>query len=198
MGSDSSVDTKQIILTGEAAASLQSRKRRSRKNLKGGGSTQGAIIQLQSTTSSSDQPTASVEGINPAKIAQTSATVDAPTTIQQSGTQQSGGKPKVVLRASKKPTHKVVLSVSKIVAPVVHTQKAKTRKVSKKITFSLKNLRKKLTTAKTIKKHSEEKSLDEIKKLLVETKLIKPDSKAPETMLRHMYSDFMMLKHRAL
>ena len=193
MGSDNSVDTKQIILTGEAAASLQSRKRRSRKNLKGGGSTQGAIIQLQSTTSSSDQSTASVEGINPAKIAQTSAAIEAPTTIQQ-----SGGKPKVVLKASKKPTHKVVLSVSKVVAPVVHTQKAKTRKVSKKITFSLKNLRKKLTTAKTIKKHSEEKSLDEIKKLLVETKLIKPDSKAPETMLRHMYSDFMMLKHRAL
>ena len=194
MGHDNSSDTKQIVLTGEAATSLQSRKRRSRKNLKGGGSTQGAIIQLQSTTSSSDQPTASVEGLNPAKIAQASASVEAPTTIIQ----QTGGKPKVVLKASKKPTNKVVLSVSKVVAPVVHTQKAKTRKLSKKITFSLKNLRKKLSTAKTIKKHSEEKSLDEIKKMLVETKLIKPDSKAPETMLRHMYSDFMMLKHRAL
>ena len=193
MGHDNSSDTKQIVLTGEAATSLQSKKRRSRKNLNGGGSTQGAIIQLQSTTSSSDQPTASVEGINPAKIAQTSASTEAPTTIQQ-----TGGKPKVVLRASKKPIHKVVLSVSKVAAPVVHTQKAKTRKASKKIMFSLKNLRKKLTTAKTIKKHSEEKSLDEIKKLLVESKLIKTDSKAPETMLRHMYSDFMMLKHRAL
>ena len=199
MGSDNSSDTKQIILTGEAAASLQSRgRRRSRKNLNGGGSTQGAIVQLQSTTSSSDQPTAPVEGLNPAKIAQTSASVNAPTTIQQTTVQQTGGKPKVVLKAAKKPTHKVVLSVSKVVAPVVHNQKAKTRKASKKIMFSLKNLRKKLTTAKTIRKHSEEKSLEEIKKLLVEAKLIKPDSKAPETMIRHMYSDFMMLKHRAL
>ena len=68
----------------------------------------------------------------------------------------------------------------------------------KKIMFSLKNLRKKLTTAKTIKQNSEKKSLADIKKILVETKLIKPDSKAPETMLRHMYSDYMMLKHRAL
>ena len=193
MGSENSSDTKQIILTGEAAASLSSKRRRSRKNLNGGGSTQGAIVQLQSTTSSSEQPTAPVEGVNPAKIAQTSASVEAPTTIQQ-----SGGKPKVVLKAAKKPTHKVVLSVSKVVAPVVHSQKAKTRKSSKKIMFSLKNLRKKITTAKTIKKHSEEKSLEEIKKLLVEAKLIKPDSKAPEPMLRHMYSDFMMLKHKAL
>lgn len=192
MGSDNSSDTKQIVLTGEAAASLSSRRRRSRKNLNGGGSTQGAIVQLQSTTSSSEQPTAPVEGVNQAKIAQTSASVEASTTIQ------NGGKPKVVLKASKKPTHKVVLSVSKVVAPVVHSQKAKTRKSSKKIMFSLKNLRKKITTAKTIKKQSEEKSLTDIKKLLIEAKLIKPDSKAPEPMLRHMYSDFMMLKHRAL
>lgn len=193
MGSDNSSDTKQIVLTGEAAASMQSRgRRRSRKNLNGGGSTQGAIIQLQSTTSASDKPTAPVEGVNPAKIAQTSASTEAPTTIQ------SGGKPKVVLKAAKKPTHKVVLSVSKVAAPVVHSQKGKTRKASKRITFSLKNLRKKITTAKTIKKNSEEKSLEDIKKLLVEAKLIKPESKAPETMLRHMYSDFMMLKHRAL
>lgn len=192
MGSDNSSDTKHIILSGEAAASMYSRrKRRSRKNLNGGGSTQGVIIQLQSTTS--DQPTASVEGVNTAKIAQISASTDAPTTIQQ-----TGGKPKVILKAAKKPIHKVVLSVSKVVAPVVNNQKAKTRKASKKIMFSLKNLRKKIITAKTIKKNSEEKSLEEIKRLLVEVKLIKPDTKAPEPMLRHMYSDFMMLKHKAL
>ena len=193
MGSDNSSDTKQIILTGDAASSLHPRRRKSRKNISGGGSTQGAIVQLQSTTSASDQPTAPVEGVNPAKIAQASASIEAPTTIQQ-----SGGKTKVVLKASKKPTHKVILSVSKVVTPVIETQKAKTRKASKKIMFSLKNLRKKLTTAKTIKKNSQEKSLVDIKKILVESKLIKPDSKAPESMLRHMYSDFMMLKHRAL
>jgi hypothetical protein len=178
-------ETKQITLTGEAVSSLQSRKR-SRKKQNGGGSTQGAIIQLQSTTSSSEQPTAPVEGICTSKIAQTATPI------------QNGGKPKVILKASRKPVHKVVLSVSKKVVPVIETQKSKTRKTSKKIMFSLKNLRKKLTTAKTIKQNSEEKSLADIKKILVETKLIKPDSKAPETMLRHMYSDYMMLKHRAL
>ena len=184
-------ETKQITLTGEAVSSLQSRKR-SRKKQNGGGSTQGAIIQLQSTTSSSEQPTAPVEGISTSKIAQTASPVQTAAPIQ------NGGKPKVILKASRKPVHKVVLSVSKKVVPVIETQKSKTRKTSKKIMFSLKNLRKKLTTAKTIKQNSEEKSLADIKKILVETKLIKPDSKAPETMLRHMYSDYMMLKHRAL
>jgi FKBP-type peptidyl-prolyl cis-trans isomerase (trigger factor) len=76
--------------------------------------------------------------------------------------------------------------------------KNKTRKVSKKIKFSLKHLNKKIHKAKTIKKQSEEKSLEEIKKLLSDAKLIKVDSKAPEAMIRQIYSDFMVLKHKAL
>jgi len=37
-----------------------------------------------------------------------------------------------------------------------------------------------------------------VKKTLVEAKLIKADSKAPESVLRAMYADYMMLKNRAL
>jgi hypothetical protein len=186
-------DTKEIQLTGIAADSYSTKgKRRSRKAQKAGGSTQGAIVQLQSTTSSSENANATasvIEGTNPSKIVLTAAPV------------LGGGKTKVVLKAPTKKINKVILSVSK--TPVVKTtnllsNKKTTRKSSKKILFSLKNLRKKLSTAKTIKKHSEEKSLEEIKKILVEAKLIKSGSKAPESMIRQIYNDYMTLKHKAL
>jgi hypothetical protein len=183
-------DTKEITLTGVAADSYGHKtRRRSRKNQNAGGSTQGAIVQLQSTTSSTAS-TEPIEGTNPSKIVLTAAPVI-----------QSGGKTKVILKAPTKKAHKVILSVSK--TPVVKTtnlvsNKKTTRKSSKKILFSLKNLRKKLSTAKTIKKHSEEKPLEEIKKLLVQAKLIKEGSKAPESMIRQIYNDYMSLKHKAL
>jgi len=187
-------DTKNIIVTGGAVEGMTSsgKKRRSRKNHNGGGSTQGAIVQLQSTTSSStaEVPT---EGVNPSVLAETAAPV------------LSGGavpKVKVVLNAPKKKTQKVVLSVAKTLPalkPTTYmTSKNKTRKSSKRIQFSLKNLRKKLGVAKTIKKHSEEKSLEEIKGILSDAKLIKKDSKAPESMIRQIYNDYMSMKHKAL
>jgi hypothetical protein len=195
-------ETKQIVLTGDAADSVMSGGRRSRggrrKSQKGGGSTQaGTITQLHSTSSSSDNATA-VEGVNPSKIAEFAANVSAPTTILKP--QDAGAKVKVVLKAPKKRTQKVILSVGKTVSipkPTV-TSKARTRKASKRIQFSLKNLRTKLHKAKTIKKSSEEKPLNEIKKILTEAKLIKDDSKAPEQMIRQIYNDFMSLKHKAL
>jgi len=182
-------DIKEITVT--EGAMQKGGKRRSRKNKKGGGSTQGAVVQLHSTSSSSDGTT--VEGLNPSRLAEISAP-DVVTPKIAPDT-QAGGK-KVVLKAAKK-TQKVVLSVSKAPQVKLDAGKSKTRK-SKKISLSLKNLRNKLHKAKTIKKHSQENSFDEIKKTLEEAKLIKKDSKAPEAMIRQIYSDFMTLKHKAL
>jgi len=193
-------DTKEIILTGGAVDSLStSRKRRSRKNQNGGGSTQGAIVQLQSTTSSSSTAAVPNEGVNPSKLAEISAPI-----VNDCATTSGGAAPKVkvVLNAPKKKTQKVVLSVAKTLPALkpttFMTSKNKTRKSSKRIQFSLKNLRKKLGVAKTIKKHSEEKSLEEIKRTLSDAKLIKKDSKAPESMIRQIYNDYMSMKHKAL
>ena len=181
-------DTKEIIVSESALKG--GKKRRSRK-MKGGGSTQGAIVQLQSTTSSSTST--DVVGTNPSNLASIAAPI-----IQDNATvsaAQSGGK-KVVLKAAKKKTQKVVLSSSK--APNLKLEpKSKTRK-AKKITFSLKHLRNKLHKAKTIKKHSQDKSFDEIKKVLEEAKLLKVGSKAPEAMIRQTYNDYMTLKHAVL
>jgi len=197
-------DTREIILTGEAANSFSSRgKRRSRKSQKGGGSTQaGTITQLHSTSSYSDNSTATIEGINPAKIADVAANISAPTTFMKPQEAGASKPAKVILNAPKKKTQKVVLSLAKSTPlhkpELLTSSKSKTRKSAKRIHFSLKNLRTKLHKAKTIKKNSEEKSLNEIKKILTDAKLIKVDSKAPEDMIRQIYRDFMTLKHKAL
>uniref|UniRef100_A0A6C0IH65 Uncharacterized protein n=1 Tax=viral metagenome TaxID=1070528 RepID=A0A6C0IH65_9ZZZZ len=185
-------DLKEIKLTGHIGGMQVSKKRKSRKNISGGGSTSaGTIVQLESM-SSTLSPTSmnEVEGILPRLASQAAPLL-------------TGGKKRVILKEAPKKINKVTLSVSKIPKVVEHVNlnlplKNKTRKVSKKIKFSLKHLNKKIHKAKTIRKQSEEKSLDEIKKILSDAKLIKVDSKAPEGMIRQIYSDFMVLKHKAL
>ena len=90
-------ETKQIILTGDAAQSMSGgKKRRSRKNNQSaGGSTQsGTIVQLQSTSSSSDNSTAAVTGVNNSKLAQ----------VSSAPIQNAGGKVKVILNQPRKKT----------------------------------------------------------------------------------------------
>ena len=64
--------------------------------------------------------------------------------------------------------------------------------------MSLSGFGKRVTRANSIKKEANQLNIDELKKQLVEAKLIKDNSKAPETVLRHMYADYMTLKSRAL
>ena len=178
-------DIKEIKLTGGLGGTEVSKKRKTRKLSFGGGSTSaGTIVQLQ-TTSTSD-----VEGLSSKLTSQASPIL-------------TGGKKRVVLKAAPKKEHRVTLSVSKMPKIIEHLNtntslKNKSHKTSQKIKFSLKHLNKKISKARTIKKQSQEKSLDEIKKILSDAKLIKVDSKAPEAMIRQIYSDFMVLKHKAL
>lgn len=195
-------EVKEIKLTGEAAKELYTPKKRKTRKSSGGGSTSaGTIVQLQTMTpQSSPQDTPDVTGIVP-KMVSHAQELDKPLESISGGASRK----KVVLKAAPKKQQRVTLSVSKNPQIINHVNlnmplKNKTHKVSKatKIKFSLKNLSKKLHKAKTIKKHAQEKSLDEIKKILEQAKLIKVGSKAPEPMIRQIYSDFMVLKHKAL
>ena len=96
-----------------------------------------------------------------------------------------GGKAIVILEPPKKTAAKLVAS------------KSKTRK-SRKIRVSLSGLGKRITRHKKIQKDARVSSIEEIKKTLVAAKLIKPESKAPETMLRQIYADYQTLKNKAL
>jgi hypothetical protein len=92
----------------------------------------------------------------------------------------------------------VILSPAKVRKLPAATEKAKTRKVAKKIRVSLHGLNKRVTRANHIRKDASKQPIAEVKKTLVSAKLIKADSKAPEDILRKMYADYMMLKNRAL
>ena len=111
-------------------------------------------------------------------------------------------KPVKVIFAGGKKTTRVILSPAKVKklpgTPGTGTGPAKTRKAAKKIRMSLHGLGKRVTRANNIRKDAVKQPIAEVKKTLVSAKLIKEGSKAPDDILRKMYSDYMMLKNRAL
>jgi hypothetical protein len=75
------------------------------------------------------------------------------------------------------------------------------KKKTRKLRVQLSGMKKRITRAKSIHKESKEKSIDEIRKLLEEAKLIKPAAsgkKVPDEILRNIYRDYMLLRGRAL
>jgi hypothetical protein len=144
------------------------------------------LVQLESSR---------VPGIPP-KEAPEPVGVNAPLTSAGAPLQGAGKKDvpmKVVLAAAKKKKG-VILAAAK------PKHEAKTKKVSKtkKVRVTISNLGKKIHKAKEIRKVATDTSIEEIKKALQKAALIKPESKAPDAMLRQLYADFMMLKGRAL
>jgi hypothetical protein len=115
---------------------------------------------------------------------------------------------KVILDKSKNKTKKLILSAPKKVIKLpsgssdsttsVKKHPSKTRKVARRIRVSVDALNKRVNRAKTIKKESQVMSIEKIKKDLEGAGLIKVGSKAPESILRQMYTDFQVLKQRAL
>lgn len=101
---------------------------------------------------------------------------------------------KVILAKSSKTKKVILAAASAIKKDSKHPQKK--RKTMKHIHISIggPSFRK----AKTLKKKTSMKTLDEVKAALEKAGLIKADTKAPEDVLRQMYTDFMVLKKRAL
>ena len=76
--------------------------------------------------------------------------------------------------------------------PIHQTRKAR------RFRISVENLTKRFTRAKKLKDENEKKSTTNIREFLVGKGVIQEKSKAPERMLRSIYSDFMLLKDTAL
>ena len=175
-----------------------------------GGTSPGTIVQIQANKAP-DAPALGPDAVSQAKASNSSAlakvTTDSspasassvPMTVQAKD--QVGGKKavKVILAQGKKKPTRVILSPAKVKKlPGTSSEKAKTRKVAKKIRMSLNGFGKRVTRANHIRKEATKQPIAEVKKTLVSAKLIKADSKAPEDILRKMYADYMMLKNRAL
>ncbi len=155
----------------------------------GGGSTSpGTLTQLSASHNPGDPRLPEPVGLNSALTAK-GAPVGGAKPKEESQTPM-----KVVLAAAKKKERVVLAPAKAAITP------GKTRKISrtKKVRVTISNLSKKIHKAKEIRKTATDSTLDEVKKALHKAGLIKSESKAPETMLRQMYADYMTLKGRAL
>jgi hypothetical protein len=94
-------------------------------------------------------------------------------------------KSKVVLAPSKK-SRKIKLGTSGNKKPV------------KLVKMNLSGFTRKLKKASGIHNSAKEKTMDEIKATLVKMELVNKDTKAPEDVLRQIYSDVETMKKRAL
>lgn len=197
---------KQLTVTGAAAESfLHKGTRRRRKNTaastrkneeQAGGTSPGTTVQIQANKMPGEVDTSSKAV--PSTTNDLAKTFDSKPAPVLTG----GEKPvKVVLAAGKKKPTKVVLAPAKVrkAVPTAPQHSAgKTRKIAKKIRMSLGGFGKRVNRAQTIRLEAKKHKIEDVKKNLVEAKLIKADTKAPEGVLRQMYSDYMMLKNRAL
>lgn len=107
-----------------------------------------------------------------------------------------GGKIRVELK--KKPqSKKVHLHPKKPEAQKVPLKKIQTKK-NRKVLLGVSSMHKRMTRAKKVHTKIKEMPLDKLKALLISKKLIKPTSKAPESVLRQMAVDADIVAQNAL
>jgi hypothetical protein len=194
--SDSNI--KQLVVTGDAADSFL--KRSGKKTRKGRRNDSITETRKQEGGSTSADATPSVVTN---LVKKSLAAESVPATTAPVVEAAKGGAVKVILAAGKG-TKKVVLGPAKIkkitppTAPVIAAPTQKTRKIAKRIRMSIGGLSKRVTRANHIRGEAKKQNIEAVKKTLVEAKLIKADSKAPESILRSMFADYMMLKNKAL
>lgn len=172
-------------------------KRGSRKRQSGGDQTNvppGPSYQM--TAANSAAARTSVPQVMPA-AAPSPAPVQAPVAQPVTGGYQKNVK---VVLTPKKKTNKVVLDApkKKKVPITLATTQSKTRKVAKKIRMNISNMSKRMTRANEIRKESKSLDIEKIKAALKSSGLIKESTKAPDAILRSMYTDFHLLKNKAL
>lgn len=215
-------DTKSIVISGAAAESyLHGGKTRRKRKQRGGQQVPEAaqdipsvsetdkMVQLDQARNNNTSKVAIITK-EPAPTPNVSlATTPVPSNITQilGGAKEEKKKlpVKVILEKTKKVKEKIVLAPAKpkIIKEtpgllMTKKHKTKTMKAARRIRVSLDGLSKRIHRAKTIKKESDKTSIEDIKKKLQHAGLIKKESKAPEGILRQMYTDFEQLKQRAL
>ena len=193
---------KNVQVTGEAAATYggaaPGSKRRSRKQGGGGSTSPGTITQLRAD----HVPGIAVVPVVGVDSALTQAA--APITGGGAATGEGAATGGAVVKREQTPgpAVKVVLEAPKkkpvILQPKAVPAQRKTRRISRSIRVSVSGLGKRLNLAKTIRKDAGSLGIADVKKALQKAGLVKADTKAPESILRQMYADYMMLKDRAL
>ena len=113
---------------------------------------------------------------------------------QQNQQNQQSQQSNVILKPLKQPRVKLQPKSGHIAS----TNALDTTRKARRIHLSVGNLAHRFTRAKRVKDDTEKKPMASIRDYLVGKGVIQQKSKAPEKMLRSMYSDFMLLKDQAL
>ncbi len=111
---------------------------------------------------------------------------------------QSAGSIKVVLKPKAHKRTKVLLKKKQAAQPVIVSKKKGGRPAPSTRKLVVKSLSNKLKRTRHTIKQAKSLPLEQIKKILIEKKLIKPTSKAPESVLRQMYSDTLIVSKKML
>lgn len=199
-------DIKSVTISGEAAKSMGGavRRRASRKKTQGGGEVEGIesslaarsapisqVIKVETTSQVTQQPQQVPSQVQQPHQVPPQAPPQAPQTPQT----QQGGRIRVELK--KKPlTKKVQLHPKKADAPKV-AKKPQTKK-NRKVLLGMSSLHRRVTRAKKVHTKMKDMPLDKLKALLITKKLIKPASKAPESVLRQIAADAHIVEKNAL
>jgi hypothetical protein len=117
-----------------------------------------------------------------------------------SSTTQTGGTVKHIKVELKKKTStkKVHLQPKKSDTPKTLPHKKSQTKKLRKVTLGVSSLHKRLKRAKKMTKKAKEMPIDKLREQLIQKKLIKPTSKAPESVLRQIAADAQIVAGKAL
>lgn len=133
----------------------------------------------------------------------TSTTINrqnAPIELPHAPLQECGDDKKFKVELKKKQATKKVQLHPKKDGPqkVAIPKKSETRKKNRKVLLGVSSLHKRMTRAKKMQKTVKDMPLDKLKEELLRKKLIKPTSKAPESVLRQIAADAQIVEGKAL
>ena len=209
---------KSITITKEVAATMGMRKRATRKKQAGGNTIVRGVsddmmvmkgvepamsagssnpttwLSYSSTTTPANLvPPRTPVSMNPNPVSASESA--APTAMYRvQGGQQETKNIRVELK-KRESAKKVKLHPKKESKPV--PKKSLTKK-SRKITLGVASLHKRMTRAKKVQHTMKAMPIDKLKKLLIQKKLIKPTSKAPESILRQIAADSQIVEGKSL
>lgn len=109
-----------------------------------------------------------------------------------------GSEPKIKVKiAPKRQTHRIIL-VKKHAAADKHIIRPQRKHTIKRISITTDKIHNKLKRANTTRKAAQNMPIDDIKKHLLQKKIIKGGSNAPPELLRKMYEDSMIVANSSL
>lgn len=181
------------------------RRGRTKKNLHGGGDeissgVPSQIIKIDTSIPAIPTPTVPTPTIPtptiPTPTIPTKSSFEPPVSATQGGA--SSIKPIRVELKKRTATKKVQLQPKKVLEPTKSLKKGHETRKQRKVSLGISTMHRRLTRAKKMQSRVKGMPLDQLKAQLIEKKLIKSTSKAPEAVLRQIAEDAQLVASKTL